>query len=414
MNQDEKKIIIPFFYGIIFVASILPVFADYILQLPGNELWIQTVTELADGTSHPLGTVTLQTEIWYKISAAVYLLTGNLKAAYNLWIVLLQAGTMAASYWFFHCLFSQKNSSLENGSLKNGSLENGSSGKISVFFSVMLYMTMPYRLAACYDFCDFGQSIFWMLLPLYCFGFLQTAKAGKLGKQTITGIVLEGISLAAIGYADNKMLFITAGFTVLAAFGFRKLLPLIGSLLGFCLWLPAGIPFLKAIFTNSTEASLIALCQINSGSYTPGQLITSYAYTAGKPGLGLGLILGLFLLLWLSCLREKEPLSSFSRISLWLGGFSILLSLHIFPWDMAQRLGNWSLKLISCLQTPSVFLGIACFFFCIPVAETVHQACRHSNKTISTAVPLVITTAAIGIAFYLCNTLTFSTPPILQ
>jgi len=403
MSQEYKNILRKLFYVLMPVVASMPLTADYMLNVSGNLQWLDVVKGLSPDA--PGGA--LQSFFWYRLPIWLFHLTGSAGFAYRLFLLLIQTGTVATAYCLFRRLFREDT--------------------FACFLGTLLYVTCPYRLLTCYEQGNINETVAWMLLPLYVFGCL-TAVSGisSLYKWGGYGMIVSALSLWGIGLADNRMLLITAAFTVLACILSRRILPLAGMAAGICLWLPSGMCFLRAVFAPQGEDGMISLQFINGGGYSIGDFFAVFANTPGKPGLGLGLILGLIAAVWLFFLQaETETGAGFPKqaegsikfpgakhMPVILGLLAMLLSMERFPWDIVQRLGGWSLRLVSSLRTPAIFFGFASFAFCIPAASQVSRCSRLRHKLLAELIPLAVCAAALGTAVYLCNALTFSTEPI--
>lgn len=396
-NIKDMNVIRRLLYVLMLVVASMPLAADYILNVSGNVQWLAAVSQLAEGVP---SSTPLQSRFWYYLPAYLLKVTGNQFFAYKFFLLLVQTATVESAFCLFRRIFREDT--------------------LACFLGTLLYVTCPYRLMVCYETGNINETIGWMLLPLYAYGCLQLAFPPTRQKnnlqQWFLGGVIAALSLAGIGLADNRMLIITVAFTALLCIFSGRPLPLAGAAAGLCLWLPFGLSFLRAVFFSGAEAGWIQPQFINDRGYSLGDFFTSYAYTPGTPGLGLGLLLGLAVTAWYTFTQKKETNRQKGTFKeqwlIMLGILALFLSLNRFPWDMVQRLGSWSLRFVSYLQTPAVFFGFGCFAFCIPAASHVSKAGRLPNKALATGIPLIVTAAAMGIAVYLCNSLTFNTEPL--
>lgn len=398
----NKKYLPHLLYLIIFIAVSIPVACGYICEGGIVIQWITRVDEIASAFSHgqfllfpseeaALSTAgamnALHSNLWLFLPALVYLLTDSIVLSYQFYILLIQLGTLLFSLLLFRRLFDDK---------------------VSVFFGVLLYMTCPYRIYICYDEANLMQAAAWTLLPLYVWAALGIVK----GIKTYQNMIWAALALALIGYSDSIMLLIIAGLTVIAILFSRKPALFLPVVIGIAAFLPGAGRLMQYLLSNAFGDWDISLQSIMPKGYTLGQFFTSYAYLPGTPGLGLGLFISLAACVWLyfaaGQMKMRRDCRFFTAISFVL----MIMSLKIFPWDFFQRAGSVFLKLIPLIQTPAVFFGLACFALCVPAAFAMGRIYRNSNKVISVGVPVIVLVASIGLAIYLCNTLTYYRLPI--
>lgn len=268
------------------------------------------------------------------------------------------------------------------------------SDKYITFFGVLFYLTCPYRLFICFRQASLSGAFVWALLPLYVW-----AVSGLLKKQKLLFPMLgAALTLAAIGFTDIIMFFILLALTLLTALCCRRaviLIPCLGAVLC-CL---GPLSTLATYLLSPMEAETFSLHSIMSAGYLPGQFLTGYAYAEGHPGAGMGILLGLAVLMWLWLAEGSLRLPGVCKSFLGLGAFLGVLSLRIFPWDLFQRLGLWALRLISLLDSPGVFFGLACFCLCIPAGYGMGNLCRHKEKAAALGIPLLAAALCVGTAF---------------
>lgn len=409
------------------IVTLFPVACDYILDGGVVMEWIGRVEEIASGfrsgqlylypTAETLADAgvkgnAMNSNFWFLASGLLYRLSGNIVLTYRVGMLAVQGGTLAASALLFNRIFGE------------------SKTKLPVFLGVLLYMTCPYRIYICYDLADFSQAVAWMLLPLYVWAVLGAAEREKKWSGIAAAFILAGL-----GYADTVYFLIVAGVTVLAGLAVRKFWAFVPVAAGSALFLPGLYRLGQYLFLDGFREYGIPVGSIMRDGYRLGEFFSSYFFRDGHPGMGLGMFLCLLTGLWMrfvgdspAWVSEAEAAEGSSLltnaggrgqnrgrcgIAVMLSVLFTVLSFYYFPWELFQRMGDWSLKLISLIRTPAVFWGLACFCLCVPAAYWVTQISRKGNKLIAFAVPVIVTAVCIGICVYQCNTLTYNRMPLL-
>lgn len=306
----------------------------------------------------------------------------------DIYMVLIQVGTLLSAKLFFDRIFEKAESRLPS------------------FFGILLYMTGPYRIYVCYDLADLSQAAVWMLVPLYAWAIAGSVRDGKL-KSCAAAMATAAVVLAGIGYVDTVMFVILAGLTMLTALIVRKPRILISLAAGVVLFLPGLYLLAGYLFLGQSEESGITLQPIMRNGYAIGEYFQSYAYRNGHPGMGLGMLICLLTGLWLIFVKGEDGADREScktcRFFTGLSIFLVVLSTRYFPWDILQRMGDWSLRLISMIETPAVFWGLGFGCMCVPAARSVERISREKNKIAAIAVPVLILLVSIGVCVYQCQ-----------
>lgn len=407
----NRKSVCRFLYAVILVAASVPVACGYIMAGGNILLWIARLEEVREGLTYGSfvmypsaelisaygGQLTaFDSNLWLIFPAMIRLAGGSIVTVYRLFMLFIQIGTLFTAVLMFRSFFREE---------------------VTVLFGVLLYMTCPYRLYICYDRADLAQAVVWLLIPLLVWGVLEKEKISgstqsALSLPGVIPLVVSSAALAGIGYASGIMLIIAAGLIILAALSGRSLRLLIPAAVGTLLYLPGGIRLLQYLLHGITEIENMPLAPISGKGYYFGQFFSSFAYQEGMPGLGLGLLMALFLLLWFLFCNGRAGMSGRCRRVGELGLLLLCFSLHWFPWDVMQRIGGIFLRTVALFGTPGIFFGLACIALSVPGAFAVEKAGKETNGCIRAGVPVILFTAAIGLAVYLCNTLTFSRMPL--
>ncbi len=408
MRKDwcNQKRIYCFLYIIIVLITMLPLAGGYIMQGGTIDEW---VTRIQETTLFPKIETILSTgnrmnafhsNLWFLPSAILFAVIGKLEWSYLLQMIVIQIGSLFASYLMFHEIFPEEEE------------------KMAVLFGVLFYMTCPYRIYCCYDKEDLFQATAWMIFPFYVWA------AGKVIKEKKWQYILTAaIALAGIGYADSIYFFIAFGISVLIAIIFRNWRVMLTLLGGIILFFPGLWYLMGYLFTERYAEISLPLSSIMDNGYTIGEYFNFYIYQNGKPGLGFGIFFGLFAGLWMTFVFEKKEKSKEiskkipveipieGKFFFWLAVLMFCCSLKYFPWDYIQRLGIWSLKFVGLIGTPAIFGGIAQFFLCVPAAWASCKISRSESKYISVGMMFLIFFSALGLCIYHCYILIYERVP---
>lgn len=388
------------------VVASFPVAGHYIMAGGRVDEWIARVNELAAGFHNgeiyffPQIETLAETGIWENsmnsnfwlfLPGILVRMTGNIVLAYRIYMLLIQAGTLFASLLFFREIFSEAES------------------RLPVFFGTLLYMTCPYRIFVCYDLADLVQAAAWMLLPLYSWAALRAFAEKGNWKQ----IILAGVILAGVGYADVVFFITFFGMTLLTSVFTKNLKGIPCLIAGGVFGFPGLYRLAIYIFGKGFPELDSILQSIMQKGYRPGQFISSYYWRDDHPGMGLGMLICLSAVLWMRFVKGEKEGDKKSRLFSGISVFLIVLSLSYFPWDFVQRVGNWSLRIVSLIDTPALFWGMACFGLCVPAAGGMYRLERSDDEVLSFAIPLIVLLACVWICIYQCNMLTYTRPPVI-
>lgn len=289
-----------------------------------------------------------------------------------LWFAAVAAALMGMYYW-------------------GGALDLGEEARL---LAVTLYLTCPW-------FLSYGglvtlreRMLIVGLLPCYFAAlFWATCK-----KRTWQLTVLAGLILAFIGYCNDSILFICAAITIFLSFFFGARMAL-AALSGVLIWLPKGAKWILYLFTSRYDGMVGEVQTIASKGYVWSDYLTCFRFAEGRPGMGLGLLAGLAALTWVAVTLQKSPIPKRSGL-LPVCVLCVLAAWHLFPWDFAQRLGAWSLKLVSGFETPGIFFGFACLFLAALASYAVEPLLAEENRLPARGSLMAIWLMAIAGAVY--------------
>ncbi len=386
------------------IVALFPVSCNYIMTGGIVQEWIFRVEELAGGLQkgcfylYPNLNVLSMTGIyenamnsnfWFLVPGFLYGLTKNIVLSYRLYMLAVQIITFLTASLFFLHLFGQD-------------------GRLAACMGIVLYMTNPYRIYVCYDHANLSQATAWMLLPLYAWAmYTLTAPGKKVGK-----LLVAGASLAFLGYADVIFFLTAAGITLLVAIISRRGSFCFAVMSGGILFFPGLYRLCRYLFTEDFIEWNIPLQMIMGKGYRFGQFFSSYAFRDGKPGMGLGMMICLLAAVWMRFVYREGEKDKGKRGFLYIALFLSVLSLSSFPWDVLQRLGNWAVRLISLINTPSVLWGMAIAAFCIPAAAGMERLFKGKDRTAAIVTLAAAVLLCVGICVYQCNMLTYTRLPL--
>lgn len=393
MNRETQKNQSVYLYRtlavVITAVSMLPVSCNYILQGGRIGEWIAAVEGIAAGTAQ----TTVRTDFWLIVPGLLRRVSGNIVLTYRVWMLLLQTGTAIFAGMLFLRVFVQKED------------------RLPALFGFLLYMTSPYRIYISYDSAELFQVIVYMLLPLYGWAFWGMLR----GRRSIFEALAGALALAGIGYAEPVVFLALAGVSLVVGMVVKKLPLLLMTVAGSACFLPGILRLCRYLFAESFFGEAPRAELIMDKGYRFGEFFTVYAWRDGHPGMGMGLLICLLAGVWL-WLVDREEKKEQGRTEIWwvtsVAIFFSVLALRYFPWDIIQRLGDWSLRLVTLTGTPALFWGLAYSLLCITGAYGIGRIRKRVQEPLATALPLLVLLFCIGCCIYQCNTLTFERMPL--
>lgn len=389
--------------AVILLTASIPLACGYIMDGGTIHAWTARIEEMAEGLRQgrwilypsvealaPYGRNmdALHSNFWLFLPALIRWAGGNIVSAYRIFLLLVNIATLYAAARLFGRLFEDKWTALSG---------------------ILFYMTSPYRIWVCYEQADLGETVAWMLVPLFLWGMLGIFAGGVRWRE----VVVSALALAGVGYADGIMFLIAVGCAVLGAAWYKRGTGLIPVFLGGALYLPAGIRLMGYLGRGGLETWNLPLQSIMKSGYALGQFFSSYVYQGGRPGMGLGLLGALLALMWLSFAEGGQGVMKKYGFPVAMSLLFLGMSLSCFPWDCVQRVHVVFMRLVSLMETPGIFFGFASLFLCVPAAYGVECLRRQERKFVRTGIPVMIFLGTLGVATYLCNTLTFTRMPLL-
>lgn len=389
-------------YIAILVVASLPLACGYVMEGGDILLWLARVEEVKDNLQaryfllYPSSELivayegqfsALNSNLWLLIPAIIRILGGSITTSYRLYLLFLNMITMLTVHKMFGEIFEKK---------------------VPVLFGVLFYMTCPYRIYICYDKANLGMVAAWTLIPLVVGGMVRLFRTSITWKN----VVMIAVAFAAVGYADGILLLFLSGIIILGVIWYRKPQGLIPLVSGLILYLPGATCWLSYLMVGGMEEWNLPIRSIAGQGYALGQFFSTWTYRLGCPGLGLGLMCGLAFYIWPWLAENSFYMKSHYTFFTFVMCFLALLSLECFPWDMVQRLGTPFLRLVSLMETQGFCFGFTSLAACVPAACGVERMIKHQRYEGMVGVALAVVFAAIGVAIYICNSLTYYRVPM--
>lgn len=391
-------------YAVILIVASLPLACEYIIEGGDILLWISRIEELVgqlqnrqlmlypsiELINQENGQYTaLNTNVWLLIPAAIRIAGGSVVLAYRLYMLLMNLLAVITARKLFEALFKHP---------------------IVSMIGTLLFLTCPYRIYIYYDKVDLGKAMVWAIIPLVFWCVFQLGEKNIKWKRT----VIATVALAGIGYADGILFLIICSVYLLGVIWYKRIMGIVEMICSMIVCLPGIYPLLQYLLLGGMENWNLPLGSIAAEGYAIGQFFSSWAYKAGHPGLGLGVLAGLLTALWLYVSAEHDTRKGQYGYFTVLGCLMMLLTLRMFPWDMVQRVAAPFLRAVALIQTPGIFFGVLSLICCVWSCWGLERMLEHREPTLKLGAPCVIIFAALGNAIYLCNTLTYYRMPVWE
>lgn len=400
MEIKSRAVVRTVIYILILVVSSLPLACGYVMEGGDILLWLARVEEVKDNlqaqhfllfpsseliTAYDGQFPALNSNLWLLIPSVMRFLGASITTSYRLYMFFLNLISILSVHMMFGELFEKKG---------------------PVLLGVLLYMTCPYRIYICYDKADLGMAAAWALIPLVIGGIIRGFRTTITWKK----VILIAMAFAAVGYADGILLLFLTGIIMLGIIRYKKVQGLIPIVIGLILYLPGASYWLSYLIAGGMEEWNLPIRTIGDQGYALGQFFSTWTYRLNCPGFGLGLMCGLGFYIW-SWFTDNSMRPQYNFCA-FIICFLLLLSWKGFPWDIVQRLGDPFLRLISLMETQNIGFGFASLIACVPAVCGGERVIKQQRIEGKAFVVLVITFAAVGVAVYICNSLTYYRAPM--
>jgi len=286
--------------------------------------------------------------------------------SYKLYVFLVNVATCLTAYCCFGHIFEDKNIGL---------------------FASLLYTTAPYRLYCVYYRASVGEYSAMIFLPVLCFAFYKIFTEDVEKKVYKRNWLSATVGFTGILQTHILSCELVGGFVLITCLLLWKkvlrkntFLVLVKTVAAtVCLNLYFLVPFLEYLCSGTMNISHSNNLIQGRGLYPAHLFLTgteagengpymfglcgmqrSVAATVGPAG-----ICAAFVFVWLLWSRIGKPKVKWvrrGRLFLVLALLAVFMSTRCFPWDSVQKVGGIVHKLISGIQFPMRFLGIAAAF----------------------------------------------------
>lgn len=405
MNKRQQNMVCAVSCILIFLLTSAPVFCGYVMEGGDAVLWLERIREvrqnLAEGNwslfpspelvmVYDGGAAAFDSGIWLLPVIGMQLLGIGEQMSWCLFMSLVGLGTMVSVWWMMRA-FSDK--------------------KAVILFGILFYMSCPCHIYICYDMADIGQAIVWALAPAFTGGIAHLYRSHG---RSVAAWCLTVLAYGGIWYADARWgVIIGVCMTLYLLLWKRWLWGLLPMAAGGLLAMPSVIYLTRYLLKGGMQVWNLPMGSIMENGYMIRHFLTTWVYSPDLPGVGMGLMGGLLLLAWF-CFRGWGRMDRTVKGILLMAGGLAVVSLRIFPWDYVQRLGMPFLRFIGLLKTPGIFWECASMLLVVPAAWAVGEVRKKQGGLWQWVIPVLLMTAALAAALFMCNSLTYVRLPIGQ
>lgn len=314
-------------------------------------------------------------DIFLYFPAFLRLIGFTLQGSLQWFLAALNIATCLLSYYSFRKIFSSE--------------------KIGLFCSA-LYTLSIYRLYKMYSWSALGEVQALTFLPLILYGFWLLYTVDIHSREYKKAWIPLMLGMSGIVECHVLTCEMTVGFMVLAClilwkktFRGQTILAFLKAIAGVILlnaWFL--IPFLDYMLTQDMVIHHVSARTMQDKGLYPAQLFLAFFHRGASRdlvenglrnveamGVGITLIAGLFLFVWLwffkgrekECAQEgsikntrkSQDIEKAGKLASVLGVLAMAMSLSAFPWTQIQFLNSLTMALVSSIQYPNRFLMIA-------------------------------------------------------
>lgn len=351
MTDQSRRKVYGFLYIVLCAVAVLPLLSNFAPERGDAGMWLARVDELLHALrngsfllfpsaetviAHAGQYDALDSNLWLLFPAVLKLVTGNALFAYRLFMLLLQVGTLLCALSLFRRIFQKEE---------------------TAFFATLFYLTAPYRLYVTYDGVNRGRSIAFMLLPLFVR--LAFEVYTEKGKRKWLALIGGAVLWAGIAYGDWVVAFVLVAVMALGIVWYRKWNAILLPVAGIVLYLPGLRYVARYLIKGGMEQWNFPLNSIMPKGYSFGDFFAGLLYREDLPGLGLGLLGALMILVGMCYVKEHFQWNKKYNFAVFTAGALLLASCKFFPWDLVQRVGMPFVRMVSLWESPAVFFGCA-------------------------------------------------------
>lgn len=389
-------------HAMTFVVACLPLACGYVMEGGDIQIWLARIDEIVMGLKNgylplfPSAELTvaqqaqysaLDSNLWLFLPGFMRMIGMSVTATYRMYLLFLNVLGFYSAKELFDALFEDKN---------------------TASIAVLLYMTSPYRLYICYDKADFGMVAAWSLIP-----FLWSEVYHLYGERiTWRRFTKVAVFTALIGYANVILLLVALGIVLLWCLWNKDWSSLLPVMVGGGLFLPGAVYWLRYMIKGGMGVWNLPLGSITKKGYSFGQFFSGWTYAADKPGVGLGIFVALFLLLWCCMIQKRYAFGRQTRFFMLLAVLTGAFSMKLFLWDMVQRLGMPFLRMVGMMETPGILFGFTTIVLAGFGAYGVACTQQEQKQFVKIGFPVIVIMASLGNAIYICNMLTYTRMPL--
>jgi len=318
-----------------------------------------------------------------------------------------------------------------------------SKDKMYSLFGSLLYVLLPYRIYVCYQQKNVSSALFWMLIPAVILVIYKVydkqpendkGNAAKNNKKSFPTSILWSVgavvAIAAVSKTDPTLMLIFCIIAIVCGLFLKKYRYMLVAFLGLLASVPVNMGYWRFILRGDMNQHYVEPALITSKGYYFGHYFMSWVIFDDNPGLGWGLLLSLFVILWYMladadkkkakgqientgnadyekiCAADK--IYYFSRSSFVLLGIAILLaaaSYHLGIWDIAERIHPVMIRMISKIGYPNVFFGFATMILCALSAKVMTRMWDKEKNKYFRVIPISILAINAFSAIHLVLTL---------
>ena len=229
---------------------------------------------------------------------------------------------------------------------------------------VSLFVFSPYQLYIAYDKVDITDMLLWIAILLFSTAIMTAIKSIREKKNIIAFFMI---------------------------------------LLCICLIVVMALTYLLSHISESTIS-------FEGQGYVFGEMFTSFFYQENHPGYGVALIgsIGIWLYYWIveKTTKEEKEKTQNNRMQLVFFGLAILFMCMAsvnFPWDSLSREIGFVNKIITRLESPTIFFALSGFCITVPAIKGISLISESDNEFASKVVPIMVALISISIGIFLMS-----------